>query len=100
MKTFVYYKTVGGEFLQSNTGDERRVDPEREKQGLGPGVSHLVVSSMPNRNGGTYKVVGGNVIVIPNPVEEARRKDRKDGLKKLRQLGLTVGQTKAIFGED
>ena len=100
VRTLVCYRISDGRVGNTTThANWEKIDPAKEVAGLGPGYATLFVDQLPTSTDAVdYKVVGDRVVTIPVPRHAKRKQDRKTGYAKLRSLGLTTDQLKAVFG--
>lgn len=96
----VYYRDSDGSVIGS-TSSPGNVDTQMELTHWGAGVSALEVDSLPFEKFKKLKVAGGVLSLVDDTDALAKKqkndKDRADGIAKLKVLGLTDDQIKALI---
>lgn len=101
MGSAVYYRDSDGVVIGSTTS-EGRIDIAIELPHWGAGVSAIRAASVPRQiYGKRLRVVNASLIEEDDPEAVAKieksKKDRRDGINKLKDLGLTEDQIKALM---
>ena len=93
-KYIIYRKSDGR--ISSCRMSERDIDIETELSHYGDGYAAVAVDSLPVRDGSILKYLGGQVVKESDPAAEKLNTDRASGIEKLKKLGLTEDEIKAL----
>ena len=97
-ETILYYRVADGVLLGSTTVEG--ASAERELASWGPGVAFIKVAQKPDTHGKIVKVINGVVVSVDDLIftqkKFKREQDRASAIDKLKKLGLTDDEIKAL----
>lgn len=96
--TVAYYRISDGKFMGS-TSSPGTINVELELSHWGPGVAAMEVSSVPNTDGKTKKVVNGQLVEVDNQAYLDKKAKIKAAESRVKQkLGITDEEYRLLFG--